>query len=135
MYTDFRQLVEATLEKFEGADKLSKAGKFDLDCRYDHGANGIGCAIGCHLSAEKALEIEEYFSNEPIDFVVDTYKYHGIGKAYIAEVFDLDRITLDDLTRLQQAHDDSANANDFRFKLKNYLDTGEWSSDEDYWND
>jgi hypothetical protein len=119
MFTTMREVVEATKEKYKAATSLSKdRGEKYYNCRYAHDANGIGCAIGCHLTAENALVLQRR------NLRISTFLYDpdgGEAAKVLSDVFDLDEIDVDDLTHLQIAHDNSETVEQFLQKLDKYL--------------
>lgn len=125
MFTTFKDLVQATRDKFTGATNLSR----DMEngtaafttCAYGHQVNGIGCAIGCHFPHDIAHDWDQ--ENAPISDMVMNSRY-GYDRVQLAKVFDLNRISADELQRLQCAHDRSANVAEFLARCDNYLATG-----------
>lgn len=126
MYQNYLQLLEATLAKYENAQSLCCVSEDD-DFRpvYAH-VNGIGCAIGCHLSAEQAQQLDA------IGALAGRYGWEDISdradvRALVGSIFD--NIDIKDLSALQSMHDLSAGiydygpecAADFRQELRNKI--------------
>ena len=135
MYQTYLEVLEATLAKYENAQALSKGMKVEDEngsmviqpkppgsilsgCYYRHSVNGIGCAIGCHLSDENAIFLED----------------SGVGAGYIFNMFYDEKtipvlravfaesITPGQLQELQEAHDRADNVENFRYQLRQLIE-------------
>jgi hypothetical protein len=104
-YQNFREVVLAVREKYEGAKQLSRNG---TTCFYSHDINGIGCAIGCLVSPEEADKMENEMESL---FCLADMGYMG----------NMGRIDISDLCMLQKWHDTSGDVDSFRKKLDKYL--------------
>lgn len=113
MINTYRELLEATLAKYEGAALLAK--RANGYCIYGHEINGVGCAIGCHLPASVASNMDEL--GGPIWNFVEYDRYSPL-----AEYFNLDKIDTHDLMQLQAMHDEAQNVDDFRARLRRALE-------------
>lgn len=124
-YTDFRDLVVATRNKYENATALSR-GEDGSGCFYGHDKNGLGCAIGCHFPPEVAAQFDAFGFSEideppPIDS-------KGIGAllrdAVLAEIIRervSPAITRDQLSELQNMHDNVESVSDFLADLDDWI--------------
>lgn len=118
-------MVKATQEKYIGATGLSKrefkVSVNNMQCLYSHDANGIGCAIGCHLTDEKASQLQSWGEQ----MVVQT-AYGSVPefRELINEVIDVEAVGLDFLRTLQKAHDGADCLETFQARLERYLELG-----------
>lgn len=125
-YKNFYEVVLAVRHIYEGAELISRAD--DGGCVYSHRVNGIGCAIGCLFPDETASTWDAPPHESTTEAVMGT----GLGELFekmpgieedFRKVMDLDDIDVNDLAKLQQAHDNSNFAVDFITKLELYLVT------------
>lgn len=109
-YKNYLQLLEATLAKYENAQSLCCVSEND-DFRpvYAH-ANGIGCGIGCHLSAEQAQQLDVIGAEEGSYGWLDIFDRKDV-RALTGDIFD--NIAIEDLAALQSMHDLSAGRYDY----------------------
>lgn len=110
MYSNYLQLLEVTLAKYENAQSLCCVSENDnFRPVYAH-ANGIGCAIGCHLSAQQAEQLDAIGALEGSYGWADLSRRDDV-RALVGDIFD--NIFIDDLAALQSMHDLSAGVYDY----------------------
>lgn len=120
MINTYLELLEQTLAKYEGATALSYTMSDDggedavRNCVYSHDANGVGCAIGCHLPSSLANEMDEsLYLDIGTVILVDNERNHELHNH-----LNVDGIGEDNLERLQRMHDRCDTVDEFRQRLR-----------------
>lgn len=115
MYRTIEEVIEATLERYEGVGDLSITQPHigPVRCLYGHEVNGIGCAIGCHVPAEVAEAMDRA-----------GVLLEELRPVFLADVF-ADTVDSRDLYWLQKQHDGSKSVEEFRRRLRTRLETEE----------
>lgn len=121
MFHTILEVAKATQEKYKDATALSRKPDtvFKTGGNYSHQYNGIGCAIGCHLTPEVGDECDaSSVCGSPI---VETLLHDSTLRPKLAEVFDLGAISLPQFQRLQVLHDQAVDVQGFRHDLGCYI--------------
>lgn len=113
-FDTIREVLVATLVRYENATKLS----IHHTCSYGKEVNDIGCAIGCHLSAKDGALLDTY------GLSIRTINRYADAKAILDATFG-PGISRSDLEILQRMHDTAADVDQFRERLRHWLETGE----------
>lgn len=114
MYQNYLELLEATLAKYENAETLCCEISPDDGPRahYAH-VNGIGCAVGCHLSAQQAQQLETLCAPNGEYMWRDIHTREDV-RILVGDIFD--NIDLEDMDELQFMHDNAIDVNDYGSK-------------------
>lgn len=122
MFNSILEVAKATQEKYKDATALSRNpdSVYNTGGYYSHKYNGIGCAIGCHLTPEVGDECDDA-SIDGGSPAVETLLHDSTLRPSLAEVFDLGAISLTQFQRLQSLHDKAANVPEFRYELGVYI--------------
>lgn len=128
------EIINKIEDKFKNAEKLSivfdenNPGK--MKCYYSHDINGIGCAIGCLLSPERAQRLEEEFSG----VVIMSLLSNPIALGIIGDDIDTDNADPIFYQDIQTMHDESATVDEFLDNLAIYkydIQTEKYYDEED----
>lgn len=110
MYQNYLQLLEATLAKYENAETLCcDISEDGPRAHYAH-VNGIGCAVGCHLSAQQAQQLETLLAPNG-EYAWREIHARDDVRALVGDIFD--NIDLEDMDDLQYMHDSAIDAYDY----------------------
>lgn len=128
MLSTRQEVIAEIKRRYEGVEKLSKAdvnanGK--SGCFYGHSVNGVGCAIGCLVSAEDAAALDRI--HDIFGGSVSVFGLLGVrwgarsaqGRLILGKYIDLDspELTPDWFRRVQEAHDESKTVEEFLAEL------------------
>lgn len=111
MLTTCLDVLKTVAERYERATRLAR-NETSQKCVYAHHLNGVGCAIGCLLAPEIA-DLLDSLGGEGIHRIyrLPAVKYH------INQVVDVNAVGVDNLTAIQNMHDQATDVDDFRSKL------------------
>jgi len=130
MFTNFHDVVQATLDKYQDATRTCRAVRkgpstYGMSvgtasyCVYSHEPNGLGCAVGCHMDERDCLVLDQYHMG--IDSLLA--KHPDVVVPILTKYFDKD--LLGKLQRLQDWHDRANTAEELRLTLRLWLGSTE----------
>lgn len=117
MYETFLEVLEATREKYANATRLCRIESLQASV-YNHIPNGIGCAIGCHFTAEEAATIV----NSGVHWIY-RHPYSNAHSLFLMQSKFAPSIRADDLRLLQNTHDQAVDVDSFRAALDKMIST------------
>ncbi|MCB1711739.1 MAG: hypothetical protein KDH96_04445 [Candidatus Riesia sp.] len=115
------ELVNAVIEKYQNVTELAYD-KHDVPT-YSHknSNNGIGCAIGCLIDADRAEEMQNLAESAALYTISELLNYSELSQdlsEYLHTLFgDIDAVDLD---KIQFLHDNSNTVEEFLDRCKNY---------------
>lgn len=121
MYMSINELVNAVIERYQNVTELAYD-KHDVPT-YSHknSNNGIGCAIGCLIDADRAEEMQNLAESAELYTISELLRFKGLPKdlsEYLHTLFgDIDTADLDEV---QFLHDTSNTVEEFLDRCKNY---------------
>lgn len=133
-YKTIEDIKKTILDKYKNITVLSQD---DYDNFYSHKYNGVGCAIGCLLPAdlansldkvhtEYAQSIEKLYSmylkyknnNDNTKYSPFDISRYTVLQTVFEEYFNMETITIAELTVIQNCHDTSITVDGFFSKLE-----------------
>lgn len=111
MLTTYLDVLKTVAERYEHATRLARNND-SQKCVYAHHLNDVGCAIGCLLAPEIADLLESLGGGG----VQRIYRLPAV-KYHIDQAIDVGAVGIDNLTVLQNMHDQATDVDDFRSKL------------------
>jgi hypothetical protein len=137
-YNTIDEVIAEINKKYINVDRLSRI--IGEGCIYRHTRNGVGCAIGCLLDSDKALQLDTLFENNTTisclynDYYTNefditeptndqmTNDQMQVLKYVFEDVFDMTTITINELSDIQHYHDRNDTVNQFLSGLNIFRD-------------
>lgn len=111
MLTTYLDVLKTVAARFEHATRLARNNDTQK-CVYAHHLNNVGCAIGCLLAPEIA-DLLESLGGGGIQRI---YRSPAV-KYHIDQALDVKAIGVDNLTAMQNMHDQATDVDSFRRQL------------------